>query len=246
MAEARDGNEPMNVLLIGGAGHVGSILRPALEAAHKVHHFDLQPVPGAEDRTTIASVTDHDAVKEAVAGRDAVVYLAMGDARKQHDHQPSFDVNVQGVYLALRMALKAGVPRFIYTSSLSVYHLESLPKPADEDAEPNNWSTYGVTKRLGEHVCEIAGRRYPEATITALRLMLPFDDRRWERHQAGTSKRGKGYCPTGPQDIQRLYLAALALDKPGVHIVQATGDIKGERFKHDRVTELLGWAPRGE
>ncbi|MFW6060727.1 MAG: NAD-dependent epimerase/dehydratase family protein [Phycisphaeraceae bacterium] len=236
----------MNVLLIGGGGHVGSILRPALEAAHRVHHLDLKPVPGAEDRTITASVTDEAALAEAVAGRDAVVYLAMGRFNPKPEVQSMFDVNVQGVYLALRHAMKAGVRRFVYASTLSVYQLARRKAPLDETREPDSWDTYGLTKRLGEQVCEIGSRRYPEATITALRLMLPLNEHRWEKHQTHPDRAHTGSYPTGPRDLQRLFLAALALQQPGMHVVQATGDQEGEHFPHDRARELLGWMPQGE
>ena len=51
---------------------------------------------------------------------------------------------------------------------------------------------------------------------------------------------------TGPRDTCRLFLAALRLSEPGVHILQASGDVQGQHFPNTRVRELLGWEPRGE
>ena len=48
----------MKVLVVGGAGYVGTILRPALDKEHQCVHFDLSPVPGAQERTIIGDVTD--------------------------------------------------------------------------------------------------------------------------------------------------------------------------------------------
>ena len=250
MADATSGvtgsDAPKNVLIVGGAGLVGSILRPGLEAAHHVHYLDLKPVPEAEDRTTVADVMDDEVVQQAVAGMDAVVYLAMGRFNPEPEMQSMFDVNVQGVYRVLRQTMQAEVPRFIYASSLSVYRINHWPQPLDETAEPDSWKTYGLTKRLGECVCEAASRRYPEATITALRLMLPMTEQRWQALQTGESSEFQDSSPTGPRDLQRLFLAAIALSKPGLHIVQATGDTTDERYPNRRVRELLGWSPKGE
>src|SRR5438552_1232857 len=113
----------MKVLVVGGAGYVGTILRPALEKEHQCVHFDLRPVPGAEERTIIGDVTDPDATTRAVQEMDVVLYLAMGagHSTKYVDPRPSFAVNTHGVYQFLKAALKSGIRRFVSTSTLSVY-----------------------------------------------------------------------------------------------------------------------------
>lgn len=242
-------DESLRVLVVGGAGHVGTIISPALEDRHAVRYFDLEPVPGAADRTVIGSVTDAAAVERAVADVDAVVYLAMG---RHHDTpggpdkvQSQFDVNAQGVYRVLAQAMKVDVRRFIYASSMSVFTSGNRPPRIDESYEPDCWHEYGLTKRLGERVCEIAGLNHPEATIVGLRLVLPLNETQYRQH---VTNEGKGYhkaYPLGPKDTQRLFLAALALDRPGVHMIHSAGDITGERYSIDTANQLLGWRPEG-
>lgn len=278
--------DALRVLVVGGAGHVGAILRPALEQHHHVSYMDIKPVADAENRTYVGSVTDERAVREVVSDVDAVVYLAMGidsgytddlefDPAKPDPVQRNFDVNIQGLYRVLRQALNIGVRRFVYASTLSVYNSATRPKPVDESNPPDAWRPYGMTKRLGEHVCELAAMNYPDATITGLRLVHPLTPEQNEKHQAwlaagaaGPSPtlrpnarnrpqqlRRKGlrrentlgrYGPLAPNDLGRLFLAALELQHPGAHLVQASGDRSGEVCPNDAARALLGWEPTGE
>ncbi|MFW6060726.1 MAG: NAD-dependent epimerase/dehydratase family protein [Phycisphaeraceae bacterium] len=243
----------MRLLLIGGAGHLGGIVRPALEAEHTCRYLDLKPVPGAEDRTIVADVNDDEALQRAVEDIDVVVYMALGAGEpvpvgpkrapsKHSDPDIAMRVNVLGVYRALRHGLEAGVRRFVHASSLSVYASDGRPFPIREDMPMNAWATYGLSKRLAEEVCRAAVDRYPDASILALRLMRPLSEPMWnERHG-----RRVGKHPLGPRDAQRLYLAAVRFDRPGFHVVQASGDVAGEHIPHDRAAELIGWTPRGE
>ncbi|MCC6579780.1 MAG: NAD(P)-dependent oxidoreductase [Phycisphaeraceae bacterium] len=238
----------MRLLVVGGAGYVGGIVRSALEAEHQVRYYDLRPVPGAEDRCVVADVNDDEAIARAMAGIEAVLYLAMGTGKDRHDCSvinPAFDVNVRGLYRFLASSLKQGVTRFVYASTLSVY--KRLWKKGecilDEGVPSDAWDVYGVSKRLGEMVCQMASQEYPRATICALRLMMPrttenFADYRFDPKNPKTCNTG-----LGPHDTERLFLAALACGRPGLHVIQATGDMMGQQFDHSRAKEILGWVP---
>ncbi len=242
----------MRLLIVGGAGYVGRIIVPALETAFECRHFDLKPVVGAEDRTVVANVSDDEAVRKAVTGIDGIVYLAMGwgkdPVRNTPDCNiigPAFDVNVQGVYRFLHHGLAGGVKRFVYTSSLSVYHKYCAGKLLDESSPANCWEPYGFSKRVGEFICQSAQQEYPGSTITALRLVMPRNEADWPRFRYNPQAE-RNSCGIGPNDLRRLYLAALRYDKPGFHRVQATGDMEGRFFPNTRVYELFGWKPQNE
>ena len=272
----------MRLLIIGGAGRVGGIIRPALEAEHECRYFDVQPVPGAEDRTTVGDLNDDDALRAALADVDTVVYAALGRARyagliaaaagadggaqdqgverrrengsrdprskrdKSHGSpDAAFDVNVKGLYRALYHSLDLGVGRFVHSSTMSVYSREGIPYPMDETHPPDAWGTYGLSKRLAEQLCEAASGRYPDATILALRLLLPTPDDEWpekrDLHIDGIPR-----YPLGPEDTRRLYTAAVRCEAPGFHALNTTGDVEGHDISHQRAKALLGWQPRGE
>lgn len=236
----------MRLLVVGGAGFVGSILRTTLESAHDCTYLDLNPVPGAEDRTTLGSVNDDEAVSKAIQGVQGVIYLAMGLGplgKNRPETNLSFDVNVQGLYRVLAHALAGGVTLFIYTSTLSVYTDLGSGKRIDENVKPDETRSYGLTKWLGEQICQAFAPAYPHATLLCLRLFLPRSDQQWNDPVKAAEWRARQTL--GPDDLRALYLAALNLQNPGCHILQASGDLEGTRFPNHRATALLGWQPQG-
>jgi len=68
----------MKLLVVGGGGYVGTIVKPALEAEYDCIHFDLRPVEGAKNGTIVADVGNDSKVRQAVIGMDSVLYMAMG------------------------------------------------------------------------------------------------------------------------------------------------------------------------
>lgn len=247
----------MRLLLIGGAGRVGEIVRPALEAEHTCHYLDVRPVPDAEDRTIVADVNDDDAMQQAVQDTDAIVYMALGAGEpfsptgpggptyKYSNPDAAMNVNVLGLYRALHYGILAGVRQFVHSSSLSVYD-GIRPYPVDESCPMTAWKPYGISKRLGEVVCQAMVERCPELSVTALRLMLPYSDAQWEAFHNDDNHMDARKYPLGPKDAQRLYLAAVQFKRPGFYPVQASGDVAGHDIPHHRAAELLGWTPRGE
>lgn len=244
----------MKLLIVGGAGYVGSIVVPAFEKKFECTHFDIKPVPGYEDHTILADVANEEKVRQAVVGMDAVLYLAMGvgkdipDAQKPpscNDINPSFDVNVRGLYRFLYLSLNAGVKRFVYISTLSVYKNLADNTVFDESRPADAWNPYGLSKRVGEFICGCAAQAHESTCITAIRLIMPRNENDWPKFRYDHQK-PRNYCGTGPEDTRRLFLAAVDFDKPGFHLLQASGDMEGKFFPNTRVNELLGWSPRNE
>jgi nucleoside-diphosphate-sugar epimerase len=240
----------MKLLIVGGAGYVGSILQPALEAEHACRYLDLKPVAGAEDRTIVGDVNDPDTVEKALDGVESVLWLAMGvkegldKAKGPMDIDAAFDVNVKAMYRVLVAAGHAGIQRFVYASSLSVYRTigRRTAFPLDEQEQPDAWRPYGATKRLGEALGEMWVQHELSATFLALRLFWPRNDDDWPGNEFHPERRGH---PLGPNDMRRLFLAAVAFTQPGFHAVQTSGDLVGAHLPNNRVTELIGWKPEG-
>ncbi|HBG77995.1 MAG TPA: hypothetical protein DDW84_03975 [Phycisphaerales bacterium] len=238
----------MKLLIVGGAGYVGSIVVPILEKEFECTHFDLHPVPGYEDRTIVADVCDEEKVRQAVVGMDAILYLAMGVGNRGKTDVsaigPAFDVNVCGLYRFLCLSLAGGTKRFVYASTLSVYKNYHL-NTTDENSPADTWHTYGLSKRVGEFICSCAAQEYNSATITAIRLILPRNEKDWPDYRHDPQKPRNGFA-TGPKDTQRLFSAAVNFDKPGFHLLQASGDMEGKILPNKRVSEMLGWLPKNE
>ena len=75
---------------------------------------------------------------------------------------------------------------------------------------------------------------------------IPTNEVVFTRMSQGAKRKNKKFHGLGPLDTRRLFLAALNCSTPGAHIVQAAGDVNGEKFPSDKAYEVLGWRPRGE
>jgi nucleoside-diphosphate-sugar epimerase len=241
----------MKLLVVGGAGYVGSIVVPAFEKEFECTYFDIKPVQGYEDRTILADVGDEEKVRQAVVGMDAIFYLAMGWGKNAQGHpivddiNPTFDVNVRGLYRFLYLSLAAGTKRFVYASSLSVYNNLWNNTVFDENRPADSWYPYGLSKRVGEFICGCAAQAHDSACITAIRLILPRNENDWPKDRYDPQK-PRNSCATGPKDTQRLFVSAVNFDKPGFHLLQASGDMEDKFLPNKHVNEVLGWLPKNE
>jgi len=238
----------MRILLIGGAGHVASIVRPALESAHDVRYYDLRAVPGAEDRTTIADVQDDATLLDAMRNTDVVIWSALGvktgTHKNAHDFDACVDVNLKGMLRSVMAASKAGVRKYIHFSSMSVFqHFASAKHvPIQPYEPPDAFWPYGITKRLAEHVGDLFAMHHRDATFLSLRLVHPCDE---EQFKTMRYTPGNLVCAIGPGDMNRLVAAALRFDRPGAYHVNTTGDLEGKAYPTDATCALIGWKPEG-
>lgn len=228
------------VVVIGGAGRVGSMVADELRRRHRVRIADL--ILGDDpDGFRPIDVTDDASVRAAVAGQDAVVYLAMGRRAPWGATggwaESHFDVNVKGLYLTLRLAAEAGVRRAVYASSLSIFDNYLERGHELEHTAPGAVDGYGLTKRLGEQVCEAAAREHGIA-VTALRLCGPMPDVAWRAFS--------GRCPevmTAATDVAAAFAAALDYPGTGFDTFLITGDHEQRFIDQSRTREVLGWQP---
>ena len=240
----------MKLLIVGGAGYVGQIICPAIDQEHDCTHYDIRPVSGAEDRTIIADVNDDDAIREAVCNVDGVLYMALGT-----DHtgkpiscnliDPAFDVNIKGLYRFISYSLHSGVNWFCYVSSLSVYEGLGAPRHVtlNERVGSNSWGPYGMSKRIGEFLCESLWRVFPNTVVLSIRLCMPKTEADWLKWQEPEYEHK--LPALGPDSTRQLFLAALRCDKSGYHELNVTGDLEQTRFDQSAARELLGWEPHG-
>ncbi len=127
----------MKILVTGGMGYVGSWLIPHLLAdRHKVVAFDigwfgdgyLPQDNGALDLVK-ADIRDLPALKRSLQGVEAVIHLACvsNDHSCQLDEALSTSINYDAFEPLVLAARAAGVRRFIYCSSSSVYGVSDAP-----------------------------------------------------------------------------------------------------------------------
>ena len=131
-----------NVLVTGGAGYVGSLLVPQLlEAGHRVSVYDIlyfgdDFLPKGNPALTVikGDIRDTAQLAQALKGVDAVISLACisNDASFELDENLSTSVNLHAFEPMVIAAKAAGVKRFVYCSSSSVYGVSDSPDVTEE------------------------------------------------------------------------------------------------------------------
>lgn len=129
------------VLVTGGAGYVGCILVPKLlEAGHDVIVYDLMlfgddGLPEHERlRVVEGDIRDTKALSKELEGVDSVIHLACisNDTRFELDPELGKSINYDCFEPMVAAAKEAGVKRFIYASTSSVYGVSDAPEVTEE------------------------------------------------------------------------------------------------------------------
>lgn len=153
-----------SIMLIGGAGLVGSHIVDELinEPVKEIVIFD-NFVRGSRNNLDLAakspkvriiegSITDNDALRQAMQGIDGVFLLAslwLGEC--VNDPRSAWETNVMGTWNVVEACHDLGVKRVVYSSSASVYG-NALITPMTEEHPFNNRTTYGATKIANEQM----------------------------------------------------------------------------------------------
>ncbi len=152
-------------LVTGGAGFIGSsIVRSLAKSGHAVRVIDnfstgrrenLSAAEGAVELIE-GDIRDAELIGKAVRGIRYVIHTAAlpSVVRSVADPLSTNSVNVCGTLKLLIAARDAGVDRFVFSSSSSVYgDTPTLPKR--EDMTPSPRSPYALSKLAGEHYCRM-------------------------------------------------------------------------------------------
>ena len=147
----------MRILLTGHHGYIGSVAAPMLLAAgHEVTGLDTflyescDLTPGSEVRALRMDVRDVRAAD--LRDFDAVVHLAalsndpLGDLRPELTYEINFEASVR----LARAARSAGVERFVFASSCSMYGAASSDEPVDETGALRPMTPYAESKVRAE------------------------------------------------------------------------------------------------
>jgi len=148
----------MRVLVTGHNGYIGSVLTPLLEqAGHDVVGLDFDlfaPCTLGEAPSEIESI--HKDVRDVevndLVGFDAVLHLAAvcNDPIGDLNPQATYDINHLASVRLAELAKQAGVSRFLFSSSCSLYGKGSDDELLDENAAFAPVTPYGRSKVLAE------------------------------------------------------------------------------------------------
>ena len=157
-------NNQKTVLVIGGAGYVGSGLLPRLlEKGYKVRLLDLlmfgnEPIAGVLNHpnleVTRADFRQVDKVVQAMHGVETVVHLGglVGDPACALDEALTIEINLVATRVIAEIAKGMGVKRFVFASTCSVYGASDMV--LNERSSLNPVSLYARSKIASEQVLQ--------------------------------------------------------------------------------------------
>jgi dihydroflavonol-4-reductase len=176
------------VLVTGAGGFLGVNLVWALrQHGFRVRALVRRPPygpqwQGVEDvEFVIGDVRDEPSIARALDDVTAVLHAAALTRLVPQPRRDSFRVNVEGTRIVCAAALKAGVRRLVFTSSVSTIAPGTAEKPADEGSPDNRepiHAPYFDSKRQAEQVVRaFAARGLETITFCPCYLLGPRDAR---------------------------------------------------------------------
>lgn len=148
----------MRVLITGSHGYIGSVLGTELaRAGHDVAGLDAFFYEGCDfgdDASDIPTVRRdvRDVTRDDFEGFDAVVHLAAlsNDPVGDLNADWTYEINLEGTLRVARAAKEAGVRRFLFASSCSMYGASGTDEHLDELAPLRPLTAYAESKARAE------------------------------------------------------------------------------------------------
>ncbi len=196
------------LLVTGGAGTLGSVLRPALRESFAVRVADrVGPRRPGPDEVRVGDLTDPGFVDSAVEGADAILHLAAHASPRSP--WPLVAPNIALTHEVLAAAARHGVGRIVLASSNHAAGLNYRRRlcPVGPEAAAMPCCPYGAAKLAEEALGRLHAREHG-VVVVSLRFGL-----------VGWPLLERDYAAMwlSDQDARALVRAALRAPAPGVH-----------------------------
>jgi dihydroflavonol-4-reductase len=245
-------------LVTGATGFLGSHLtRLLVRRGDEVRALvqprsDLEAMVGFDVATARGNVLDRQAVRRALRGVDRVFHAA-GTTNLRLSREQTFALNVEGTRIVLEEALRAGVERVVYTSSVAAV---GPARKGSVASESNKWDArgYGISYVDSKHAAEgvalgLFERGLPVVIVNPATLLGPGDCGRsstvlvrcFMRRQIPAYVDGT-LNVVGVQDVARGHLLADERGVPGQRYILGNRNFTMDRLFAD-LARLSGIDP---
>jgi len=172
----------MKILITGGGGFLGRYVKQEVLTLGDIAVLEHPESPLEGKDVLKADIINLEELKEKIVNFDVVVHLAALFFTSKRDPTPTpeklFEVNVKGTFNILEACVVNGIKKVIFASSITAFGTapEYLPVKEEDRPKPGGpgSSVYGMTKFLGEGLCQSYTARY-EITTLCLRLAVVKD-----------------------------------------------------------------------
>jgi nucleoside-diphosphate-sugar epimerase len=257
----------VRVLVTGDDGYIGTVLSPFIrDAGHDVasldaglfHGCSLGPEPHALESSRMDI---RDVRVEHLQGFEAVIHLAAisNDPLGHLDPELTYEINHAATVRLARSAKEAGVARFVFASSCSLYGAASPDDVLTESAEFNPVTPYGESKARAERdLSLLADDRFSpvflrNATVYGysprLRLDLVVNDlvaTAFAAHEVVIKSDGTPWRPlVHVEDVARAALAAVEAPRDAVHCEAFNIGARHENYQVREIAQIVADAVPG-
>jgi dihydroflavonol-4-reductase len=247
----------MKVFLTGATGFVGHHVARALASEGAELRMlvrktsNLASLEGIAGETHVGDLAKPESLAPALSGCDAVVHVAADYRLWIPDPAAMYRANVDGTRELLRLAREAGVPRFVYTSSVATMHFRTDGVVINEDTPVALADMVGHYKR-SKFLAEQEAVKAAEAgqSVVILNPTTPIGSHDAKPTPTGRifvdflNSRFPAYMDTGLNlvdvaEVARAHVAALTKGQPGHRYILGGENLTFKQIL-DKMAEITG------